>query len=72
MIFLRILKDLESEFGSMFGLISKFVLAELRFTDRPRRVREAKRILVGPSAFSKQWVLLQLDQEPVVTSVQER
>ena len=42
--FPRILKDLGNEFGSMFGLISKFVLAELRFTDRPRRVREAKRI----------------------------
>ena len=43
--FPRILKDLGNEFGSMFGLISKCVLAELRFTDRPRRVREAKRIL---------------------------
>ncbi len=42
--FPRILQDLGKEFGSMFGLISEFVLAELRFTDRPRRVREAKRI----------------------------
>ena len=42
--FTRYLNDLGSEFGSMSGLIAKLVLAELRFTDRPRRVREAKRI----------------------------
>ena len=48
--FSRILKDLGndcgSSFGMIFGLVSKFVLAELRFTVRPWRVREAKRILI--------------------------
>ena len=51
--FPRILKDFGNEFESMFGLISKFVLAEFRFTDRPRRVREAskrKEFLDGPGA----------------------
>ena len=33
--------DLGSIFEMIFGLISKFVLAELRSTDRPQRVREA-------------------------------
>ena len=51
--FPRILKGLGNEFGSMFGLISKLVLAELRFIDRPRRVREAKRI---QSYVENHWV----------------
>ena len=48
------LKDLRSDFGSIFemifGLISKFVLAKLRSTDWPRRVREAKRICSSPQS----------------------
>ena len=41
------MKDLGGEFGLIFGLISKLVLTELRFTDRPWRVREAKTIIGG-------------------------
>ena len=45
-VFFGFLKDLGGDLGSIFemifGLISTFVLAELRSTDRPRRVREAK------------------------------
>ena len=54
--FWGLLKDLGGDLGSIFemnfGLISAFVLAELRSTDRPRRVREAKRINQHFDGFS--------------------